>query len=887
MKTIYKLTLIFFLISTSIAHAQPQAWNWYFGQNAAVNFSSGSPVMVAGCAMSSWEGCATISDPISGNLLFYTDGITVWDRTNTMMPNVNNGMLNGNSSSTQSGVIVPKPGSTTIYYVFTCDYQGGPLGICYSMVDMTLNGGLGDLTTVNTNILPYGAEKITAVKNCNGNDYWVIVHGWNNLVADNSYYAYPVTSTGIGVPVVSNVGTAIGPTPTDESIGYLKASPNGMKLAAAMSRGIDQVQIYDFNSATGAITNPITIQLTSQDGPYGVSFSPNNNVLYFTTEGGQTLYQYDISSGNQATINASQYIVSSGSYIFALQLAIDNKIYACPFQVGFLDVINNPNILGAGCGYVPNAVNLGTGMATLGLPNFVDAFTVPPPTTLPIDTAVCSTPLTLDAGSGATTYLWNTGATTQTISVNAAGTYWVQITGGTTCNVNLQIDTIHVTILAQVVVNLGNDTTLCAGQNLTLDAGNAGAAYTWSTGATTQTISVAATGNYSVTVTAGTCTDRDTINVTFTPGPVVNMGNDTTLCAGQPITLDAGNAGASYQWSTGATTQTISPTVSGSYWVIASNGTCSDRDTLTVTFNALPVVNLGPDLTLCGGQSATLDAGLGTTYLWSDGSTTETITVSNTGNYWVIVQNGTCAGTDTVHVTTATAPTVNLGQDQTLCNGETTTLNAGNPGYSYFWSTAETTQSIQISNSGTYWVSVNNLGCIGFDTAVINISKPIVVSLYDTVICPGEPMTITIDKHFKTYAWMPGGQGTYQITIDQPGTYRVSVTDTNNCPGSGSVFIDEFCPTDLYVPTAFTPNGNKMNDRFMAYGERILQFHMYVFDRWGEVIFESTDISEGWNGRINNEDAAQGTYVYRVDYQLMDYLEVKKYTKYGVVNLIR
>ena len=870
--------ILIFILSSIFSFAQPQNWNWYFGTGAAVNFSSGNPVAVAGCILNTVEGCASVSDA-SGNLLFYTDGITAYNRNNVVMPNGSG--LFGNSSSTESGIIVPKPGSTTLYYIFTSDCAGGN-GINYYVVDMTLNAGLGALVSnTATNILTNSTEKLTAVRHCNGVDYWVIVHGENN----NTYYSFLVSSTGVAAPVVSNAGTVyIG------TLGYLKASPSGRKLAAAIFEQ-NLVDVLDFDNSTGVVSfsNPITLTVPPEYA-YGVSFSPNNNVLYEVGDAGNpSLNQFDLTSNVQATIQASQYQVCMlGTSGGALQIGPNGKMYVCRYSSNFLDVINTPNVLGVGCGYVANAVNLGAGMCMIGLPNWMDAINADTvSTSLPSDTTVCSGPIILKVDSGATSYLWSTGATIDSISVNASGIYWVQVTGGTTCNPSLHTDSITVTFVAPIAVNLGNDTNLCTGQNLTINAGNAGALFSWSNGATTQTINVTTTGSYSVTVTAGTCSDIDTINVTFTNAPVVNLGNDISVCVGQPVTLGAGNIGSTYLWSTGATTQTISPTTTGNYWVVASIGTCSDRDTISVTFNALPVVNLGPDQTICNGQTVTLNAGAGTSYLWSDGSTTQTITVTTTNSYWVVVQNGTCAGTDTMNVITVSAPTVNIGPDIKLCYGLDTGLNAGNPGFNYLWSTGETAQHIAINATGTYWVKVSNFGCIGFDTALVSISKPVIVLLYDTVVCPGEPITISIEKGFKTYAWSPGGQGTYMISTDKPGTYYVSVTDTNNCPGSASIFIDEFCPSDLYIPTAFSPNGNGINDYFLTYGERIISFHLYIYNRWGEIIFESQDMSEGWNGKYNGEDAQQGSYVYRVDYQLYDYKELKKHTKYGVVNLMR
>jgi gliding motility-associated-like protein len=457
------------------------------------------------------------------------------------------------------------------------------------------------------------------------------------------------------------------------------------------------------------------------------------------------------------------------------------------------------------------------------------------------------------------------------------------------CNTVLQNDTITVHIIPALTVNLGNDTILCTGQNLTLNAGNAGATYLWSTGAVTQTINVNSTANYKVTVTAGSCSIVDSILVTFNNGPVLALGNDTSLCAGQPITISAGNPGATYLWSTGATTETISPDSTGSYSVAASFGTCTARDTINITFNPIPVVNLGPDQLLCNGLSVTLDAGNpGAAYLWSTGAMTETISVSATNLYWVVVQNGTCVGTDSIQITAYTSPHVNLGPDISICYGSDTSLNAGNAGMEFLWNTGDTTQTIKISSTGTYFVNVNNHGCLGSDTAIVNIGQEIYVSLgADTFICPGSTMQIDAGTGFTRYAWSPIGGNYHFIEIEQPGTYQVIVTDAYGCTGSATKYVRDFCAMNIFVPNTFTPNKDGKNDLFQAFGEGITGFHLYVFDRWGELLFESTDIAIGWDGTYNGNEAQQGSYVYRVDYQLYNYLDLQWHTQYGIVNLVR
>jgi gliding motility-associated-like protein len=446
-----------------------------------------------------------------------------------------------------------------------------------------------------------------------------------------------------------------------------------------------------------------------------------------------------------------------------------------------------------------------------------------------------------------------------------------------------------IVIVPQPAVDLGDDTTFCNGISYTLDAGNPGVSYHWSTGATTELISVTTTGSYWVVTSAGTCTDTDTVVVTFIPQPVVNLGNDTSLCVGQAITIDAGNAGSSYIWSTGATTETISPTVTGNYSVTVTNGNnCTGTDTILVTFVPYPVVNLGHDQSLCNNAALAVYGGSpATSYLWQDGSTNSTFVITTAGTYYVTTKNGTCTSYDTIHITLNQAPVVNIGPDIRLCYGIDTSLNAGDSGMTYLWSTGAITQKIEITTSGLYWVKVSQNGCFAYDSARVIIGEPLILNLgLDTFICPGDFMTITPGGNFVSYSWLPGQQISKSITVNQPGTYIVTVVDSNGCVASGSRLVQDFCPTQIYVPNAFTPN-SMWNETFNAYGENIESFHMYVFDRWGEQIFESTDISQGWDGNYKGEYCQQGVYVWLIDYKLYDYVDLLKHTITGTVTLLR
>ena len=371
------------------------------------------------------------------------------------------------------------------------------------------------------------------------------------------------------------------------------------------------------------------------------------------------------------------------------------------------------------------------------------------------DATICAgSSITLDAGNVGATYLWSTGATTQTIVVNSAGTYSVQVTqGGCTGN-----DAINVAVTPLPVVNLGPDATICAGSSITLDAGNVGATYLWSTGATTQTIVVNSAGTYSVQVTQGGCTGNDAINIAVGAALVVDLGPDATICAGSSVTLDAGNVGATYLWSTGATTQTIVVNSAGTYSVQVTQGGCTGNDAINVAVTPLPVVNLGPDATICAGSSITLDAGnVGATYLWSTGATTQTIVVNSAGTYSVQVTQGGCTGNDAINVAVTPLPVVNLGPDATICAGSSITLDAGNVGATYLWSTGATTQTIVVNSAGTYSVQVTQGGCTGNDAINIAVGAALVVDLGpDATICAGSSVTLDAGNVGATYLWSTG-----------------------------------------------------------------------------------------------------------------------------------
>lgn len=394
--------------------------------------------------------------------------------------------------------------------------------------------------------------------------------------------------------------------------------------------------------------------------------------------------------------------------------------------------------------------------------------------------------LLLDAGFGFTSYLWTGGSTTQTRTVNAAGTYSVTVSNSQGCTAT---DTVLVNAATNPVVNLGPDLLLCSANSLVLDAGAGFTTYQWSGGGTGQTRTVTSAGTYSVTVTnAQGCTAADTLVVSSATSTLVNLGPDTLLCNATSLSLNAGPGFASYLWSGGGTGQTMIATVSGSYAVTVTNAQgCTDADTITVTLGASPSVNLGIDRVLCPGGSALLNAGSGfSSYLWSTGLTGQMQPVTMIGVYSVTVTNSQgCSDVDTVVVNAASNPVVNLGPDIDLCAGSSALLDAGAGFGLYHWSGGATTQTQTVSSAGIYSVTVtNSQSCTASDTVLVIVHPSPVVDLgADTMICAGAGFLLDAGAGYAAYQWS-SSDTTQSISPVTAGIYSVTVTDAFGCEDS-------------------------------------------------------------------------------------------------------
>ncbi len=365
--------------------------------------------------------------------------------------------------------------------------------------------------------------------------------------------------------------------------------------------------------------------------------------------------------------------------------------------------------------------------------------------------------------------------------------------------------TMHVANAA-VSVTADKDS-ICSGGSTTLHAnvtggGSGNFIYTWTSdppGFTSAdqnpTVAPLVTTTYFVTATDGTITLQDQITITVVSLPQVNLGEDMSVCQGGEALLDAGSGFASYLWSNGQTGQSITVTEGGLYWVEVTNDFgCARRDSVTLTVNPLPEVNLGGDLNICEGSTVVLSAGTGfASYLWSTGASGSTIETSDAGEYWVQVtdQNG-CTNSDTIVLTMVPKPVVNLGDNQTFCEGTSVTLDAGAGFTSYFWSTGATTQSVSVSTPGEYWVEVSDQNtCTARDTVVMTMDplpvEPQVSSgptTVDNYLNPTSDFISSVSTYATSYEWKlePAEAGSYY----RDGSQRAGNLDVRlhrNCAG--------------------------------------------------------------------------------------------------------
>lgn len=839
------------LLITLTSSAQ-EANNWYFGNYAGLSFSTTPPHALLNSALIADEGTSAISDK-QGNILFYTDGVTVYNKNHTIMTN-GTGLL-GNTSSTNSALIIPKPGDTTHFYIFTAPAAEDNLlpGYRFSEVDMTLDNGLGAITIKNILLSSSGTERLTAVKQANGIDYWVFTKEWGN----NRFKVFKIDCNGVNLnPVISDVGVQHIST-TDfyyAALGSMRASPDGKKLCVVIRGGPNcGAELFDFDNNTGVISNPVF--LTGYDpsllNAYGVEFSPNSQVLYispgFLGSPGfpNHINQYDISSNNTAAINASKIQIITTFSHYGMQLGPDSKLYLLDYLQPDMSVINNPDNYGPGLDYQSGIISLAGKRSSKGLPSFVSGYFLHPNWNADFSSAFVNCSVKFSGTSTQTgSLVWNwdfgdgvTGAG-QIVqhSYRQPGTYNIKLTVYIATSCGNRIDSIIITkplsinnVFSVDFDHTGNCVTqsYLFSDSTRLTVGNI-TGFIWDFGdgnfSTTQNPNhnYLIPGVYQaklVVSTNGICradSITKTIYVDSKPSPNFSFLNG---CINQPVsftdqsTILSGII-SSWNWdfNDGGLSILKNPnhafTTSGNFGVsllTKSEHGCTSSVTKTITIEDKPVANFNFDLSCLNApihftDLSTINFGNIATWQWNFGDNSTSPNQHSIHSFLhegdfnvqltVSSQNG-CISDIKQTTLPIRAVSANAGPDTIAIYNQPFQLH-GSGGVSYQWSPA-----MYLNNS--------------------SIEAPVAILSDDQI-------------------------------------FTLKVTNSQGCTGKDDVKITVVKKFDIYVPSGFTPNGDGKNDILKPYSVGIQMLEYFcIYNRWGQLVFKTDQLNFGWDGFVNGK----------------------------------
>ncbi len=873
-KFLYFFVQLLILALPQYSFSQGQANIWHFGAFCGIDFNSGTPVSISG-PINTIEGCASMCDS-NGVLLFSTNGVTVYNSTGAIMIN---GLL-GSQISTQSALIIPWPGSLSKYYIFTTAASGGVQGLNYSVVDMTLNSGLGGVTTLNSLLLTPVCEKITAVYDANDTAIWIISHLWGS----NEFYSFKITPFGFNSPVISAIGVVANSSNLYD--GYLKSSPDGNKLAACYlgNNGSDFLEVYDFNNSTGVVSNAVVIP-PPHENSYGACFSPDNSKLYITsTTAINAIIQLDLTNINYAT---NPFIVYNGGNIGfgGIQLAPDGKIYIAEDGTSSLSVINNPNSNSAACNFALNSLTL-VGTSHFGLPDFFEPLFINHcSVNIGSDTGLCtSVTLLLNGGSDSlATYIWNDGTTNQTLLVDTSGIYTLTKTTATGC---IAKDSIDIKYYQDYDISLGADIVACQYQLILLDPGAGYITYHWSNSTPNQTLSPTTSGNYFVQVSdSNGCFYSDTVNVNFIP-PANPLLNNWSICLNDSFLLNAGGGYSYYDWNTGSFDSSIMIYSPGTYSVIVKDSIgCLTTDSIVISISS-PSINIGNDTLICGQFNYNLNAGNGfATYHWQNNTSNQNLVITSAGNYSVTITDiFGCTTSDTIN-TQNSNPQVSIGNDTVICNNTYAIITATNGFDLYLWNNGSINDTLITSMAGIYSVIVTDeKGCKDSDSKIITVDSPFLFIGNDSSSCNGSGIIFDAGNLFANYLWSDNSS-TSTFSTTGAGIYSVTVTDFIGCKASDTVIVSYSDCMEIYVPSGFSPNGDGHNDYFHILNAADFIFQeLEIYNRWGQLIFKTQNPTDFWNGEFNGSDCEVGVYIYIVSgSNFVDHYIFKK----GNITLVR
>lgn len=902
------LAVIFFLTSISV-QGQYSAKHWYFGEGAGIKFHNGSVSPLVNGALHSIESCASYTDS-TGALRAYAHGERIWNAHH--LPMTNGANISGHTSAAQGALFVPHPGKPNLIFFFTLGEHGNTNVLASSIIDFSLQNGLGAVVTKNNQLVSNMSEQLAAFRNRDGS-YWIVAHGYLN----DNFYAFKLDKNGLNpVPVISSAG------PIDRSgIGCMAISPNGKYLAASF-REMHTYILCDFDQHTGSVSNALGLGTNLFLG-YGVAFSPDSRKVYTlrseeSEPNGSTtpsaIVQFDLSVPRQQIIQSKQSIGTVRVALpGAMQLGPDGKVYVSRFGSSFLGVIQKPNRVGIHAGYQDQAQSLLGNSGSMGLPNFPSNTNLPSPEINVED--VCQGDQTSLAASEviAVDSLWwevrdhqgyviakPTGNPAPVIFPNY-GLHEVRLLYAR----GDYIDTVSKVyrVYANPTVQLGNDTLVCPQNELLLDAwkpwmhGDTTVLFSWQNGNPLPQYKADRAGLYHIEVRNRCGFARDSIQIGWRDLPTVNLGADQLLCVNDTLSLSVSPAypGSRVLWSTGEkdTTIHVSNIAQVQVWVEDACGRASDE--INFTWEKLPDFTLPTEKDLCTGEVLTVNAGPDPSwvqYRWNDGTPGPERAIVEEGEYEVTMTGKVCEAKATIQVQELFTPEPDLGPDTVVCLGERIFLDAYSPRSSYLWNTGATGSRFWVDVPGQYIVTVNNRCGIGRDTMTFEThSLPEVHLGNDTSICPHVPFLFDVRSEAGgiTYQWDDGDQKPIRY-VQGPNMY--SVTLQNQCGtarDSITISLDEDrCVCNAFVPNIFTPNGDGANDVFeIQTGCAPAQYELKVFDRYGELMFRTADPTTHWPGYSQKgRPCAAGVYYYVLSFRTDQAVRGNKVMK-GTVTLMR
>jgi gliding motility-associated-like protein len=867
-----KVLLLILIVFSQHLLAQGEGNIWYFGFNAGLDFNENPPVALTNGSLFSNEGCATICD-VSGNLLFYTESTTVWNKNHDIMDN-GEGLL-GSTSTTQSSIIIKKPEANDTYFVFTLDFEAGENGFRYSEVNMTSNAGLGSVLSENKNtlLLTPVAEKVTAVQHADGVNTWVVVHGWDN----NDFYAFLVTNSGVSnTPIISSVGP-VSDGAEENSVGALIFSPNGDK-AVLCNNKIETV-LLDFDADTGEFSNPITVN--NKTNTYGAAFSPLGNVLY-TSNFSKNIFQYDL---NAEDINASEVILFNNqiTQFGQLQIGPDDKIYVTESGGFALSVINLPENLGNDCDFSVNSVDLNGATSGLGLPAFIQSFFI---ILLSYEKDCFGDETQFYFNTTADAITWDFGDSTTGLSnisndfepthlFSAPGIY--QVTATITKGSVTSTDIIEVEIFALPEINTSVQLNQCDDDTNGISAFNLELANSLITNSSVVTITYHETLNDA----------EDNINAIIN-----NSDYNNQIPFLDSIWARVENNNGCYDISQVdliVSVSQIPETFHRNFYEcdddtdgIAVFNFSSVEDDIMALFPANQPINIK--------YYTSLTDALIELNAIENISSHENTNAPITQDIYVRIENelnDTCLGLGVyVTLTVFQQPQFILEEHAIICMDDSPNLTVSitNPlnTYDYTWTNssgtiASTEPSLTVTSGDTYTV----IATYDYGNGYICESIPHVITIEESEIAILTPNSIIIDDGFANNAITVDlntiGFGNYEYAINNSfGPYQDTPVFNNVSPGEHTIYVRDKngCGTSnitIYVigfPNYFTPNNDTVHDfwNIKGYSNSVYKkATIYIYNRYGKLLTSINPLSNGWDGTFNGKSLPSTDYWFTVE----------------------